>query len=265
MPPQGRLGDKSQVPLDAHGCPACPHPAIGPAIIGSPDVAVNKRPALRVGDRGIHAACCCTNTWEAKTGSQTVFFNGKAAHRLGDTDQHCGGIGRLVEGSANVITDGGTSAGGGAGSRSGGSGAGGGGASGAGTGGAAAAAGGGGGAAGGGTAAEGGRGRGEGRGAEAGAGGGSATATTGTGADGVTQPEERIDPHRIEIAVVNALEQPAIGVFYEIRLPDGSSRTGTTDGSGMIEISDIAHPGDCSIGFPDIDAQAPKSGEGGPS
>ena len=64
MPPQGRLGDKSNVPVDAHGCPACPHPAVGPAIVGSPDVMVNKRPALRVGDKGIHAACCGPNTWE---------------------------------------------------------------------------------------------------------------------------------------------------------------------------------------------------------
>ena len=33
MPGQCRLGDKSNVPADAHGCPACPHPAVGPAII----------------------------------------------------------------------------------------------------------------------------------------------------------------------------------------------------------------------------------------
>ena len=48
-PGQARLGDKSQVPADAHGCPACPHPAVGPAIAGSPDVMVNgPSPSLRI-------------------------------------------------------------------------------------------------------------------------------------------------------------------------------------------------------------------------
>src|SRR5262245_20021282 len=49
-----RLGDKAQVPLDAHGCPACPHPGVGPAIAGSPDVNTNRRPAIRLDDPGIH-------------------------------------------------------------------------------------------------------------------------------------------------------------------------------------------------------------------
>ena len=35
-----------------------PHPAIGPAISGSPDVLINGRPALRIDDIGVHAACC---------------------------------------------------------------------------------------------------------------------------------------------------------------------------------------------------------------
>jgi uncharacterized Zn-binding protein involved in type VI secretion len=106
MPPQGRLGDKSFVPADAHGCVACPHPCTGPAIMGSPNVNVNSRPALRVGDPGIHMACCGPNTWKATAGSGTVFINNKAAHRLGDADQHCGGQGKLIEGSNNVIVGG---------------------------------------------------------------------------------------------------------------------------------------------------------------
>ena len=103
MPGQGRLGDKATVPTDAHGCPACPHTATGPAIRGSPNVNVNHRPALRVDDPGIHAACCGANTWTATTGSTSVFINGKAAHRVGDQNRHCGGTGQLVEGSQNVI------------------------------------------------------------------------------------------------------------------------------------------------------------------
>jgi uncharacterized Zn-binding protein involved in type VI secretion len=64
---------------------------------------VNGRPAVRVGDPGVHAACCGPNSWTAKAGSGTVFINGRKAHRLGDATQHCGGIGQLIEGSANVI------------------------------------------------------------------------------------------------------------------------------------------------------------------
>lgn len=103
MPPQGRLGDRSMTPADAHGCPACPHPAIGPAVCGSPDVFVNGKPALRVGDQGIHTACCGPNTWEALMGSFTVMINGKGAYRLGDMAKHCGGIGALLEGSPDVM------------------------------------------------------------------------------------------------------------------------------------------------------------------
>ena len=106
MPPQGRVGDLSSVPADAHGCPACPHPCIGPAIKGSPNVKVNKLPALRVGDNGIHAACCGPNTWTAKAGSATVFINSLKAHRQGDADTHGGGTGQLIVGSPNVIVGG---------------------------------------------------------------------------------------------------------------------------------------------------------------
>jgi uncharacterized Zn-binding protein involved in type VI secretion len=106
MPSQGRLGDKSQAPADAHGCLACPHPVIGPAIKGSPNVLVNFRPALRVGDTGIHAACCGPNMWTAVKGSATVLINNMPAHRMGDMDQHCGGVGTLIEGSPDVIVGG---------------------------------------------------------------------------------------------------------------------------------------------------------------
>ena len=106
MPNQGRVSDLSQVPADAHGCPACPHPCIGPATKGSPNVKVNGMPALRVTDSGIHAACCGPNTWVAQAGSATVFINNLKAHRMGDADTHCGGVGRLVGGSPNVVTGG---------------------------------------------------------------------------------------------------------------------------------------------------------------
>jgi uncharacterized Zn-binding protein involved in type VI secretion len=75
-------------------------------VAGSPNVNVNGRPALRVGDPGVHAACCGPNTWTATIGSGTVFINKKPAHRLNDMDTHCGGIGKMVEGSPDVITGG---------------------------------------------------------------------------------------------------------------------------------------------------------------
>jgi uncharacterized Zn-binding protein involved in type VI secretion len=103
MPPQGRVSDLAKAQADKHGCPACPHPVIGPGIQGSPDVMVNELPALRVGDPGIHMACCGPNMWNAKTGSATVFINGKAAHRKGDLTQHCGSVGELTMGSPNVL------------------------------------------------------------------------------------------------------------------------------------------------------------------
>jgi uncharacterized Zn-binding protein involved in type VI secretion len=113
MPAQGRLGDLAQVQADSHGCPSCPHPGSGPAIIGSANVNVNGLPALRVDDVGVHAVCCGQNMWTATAGSATVFINGKAAHRVGDEQRHCGGTGKLLKGSGDVFVGGSTSAGGG--------------------------------------------------------------------------------------------------------------------------------------------------------
>ena len=104
MPPQCRLGDISKVPVDAHGCPACPHTAEGPSIKGSPDVNVNSLPAMRVTDKGVHVACCGPNQWTAMVGSATVMINNLPAHRKGDMDMHCGGPGTMQTGSDNVTT-----------------------------------------------------------------------------------------------------------------------------------------------------------------
>lgn len=98
-----RLGDLGKVDADAHGCPACPHPGIGPLIAGSPDVLINNLAAARVDDPGVHAACCGPNTWNATKGSGTVLINGKGSHRKGDDQQHCGGQGKMTTGSPDVF------------------------------------------------------------------------------------------------------------------------------------------------------------------
>lgn len=247
MPGQGRLGDKANVPVDTHGCPACPHPGIGPAIQGSPDVNVNKRPALRVDDPGIHAACCGTNTWTATKGSMTVFINGKSAHRMGDQNRHCGGMGQLVEGSPNVIV-GDSGGGGGGGTQS---------------------------AASGTAAASSGRGAGTTSGSATGAAahgnsGGAATAGAGTGsspASARTAPASSapvgavsppgVEEHQLECALItsNGVDRP--GVSYQITLPDGVEKTGSSGFDGVIRLSGLTVSGQARLFLPDIDARIP--------
>lgn len=110
MPAAARLGDKAQVDADAHGCPACPHPGVGPITTGSPDVLVNGKPAARQDDLGIHAVCCGPNTFTIKRGSPTVYVNGKPFARMNDQTKHCGGSGPIIEGSPDVNIDDGAGA-----------------------------------------------------------------------------------------------------------------------------------------------------------
>lgn len=229
MPGQGRLGDKANVPLDAHGCPACPHPAIGPAIQGSPDVNVNRRPALRVGDPGIHAACCGTNTWTATKGSTTVFINGKSAHRMGDQNRHCGGMGQLVEGSPNVIVG---EPGGGGNSEFG--------------------IGGGG---------SGGLGRSSSStGADNSSGGGAGTGgqlALGSSGDpvqvGVGASAPSVDPNKtfIELELVDTDGLPVAFAGYSVTASDGTVFSGTLDADGHIYIEGVTK-GSCKMTFPDF-------------
>jgi uncharacterized Zn-binding protein involved in type VI secretion len=90
------VGSKAQCLADAHGCPACPHPTVGPITTGSPNVFVNGKPAARVGDKGIHAACCGPNTYEIVSGDPEVLINGRAAAKLRSATKHCGGDGQII-------------------------------------------------------------------------------------------------------------------------------------------------------------------------
>ena len=103
MKAAGRVGDKAKNPSDSHGCPKCSHVVEGPATSGSGDVFINGKPALRVGDKGKHSSCCGANSWTAKGGAPAVYFNGKKVHRLGDAVSHCGGKGKLIQGSGDVF------------------------------------------------------------------------------------------------------------------------------------------------------------------
>ena len=106
MPAQGRLGDKSFCSADAQAYKSCAHSVTGSIFGGSPDVLIHGKPALRVGDPGVHSGCCGPNTWVASKGSATLLINGLPAHRLGDLDAHCGGVGQLIEGGPDVFTGG---------------------------------------------------------------------------------------------------------------------------------------------------------------
>lgn len=65
---------------------------------GSPNVYVNSRQAIRVGDGGVHIACCGPQTFVAATGSPNVFCNSVPLVRELDATLHCG----LSPGSVNA-------------------------------------------------------------------------------------------------------------------------------------------------------------------
>ncbi len=90
------IGSIAHCPNDTHGCPACPHSVKGPIQSGSPNVLIDGKPAARVGDPGIHAACCGSNTFVITTGDPNVLIDGKPAARMGDQTKHCGGAGSII-------------------------------------------------------------------------------------------------------------------------------------------------------------------------
>jgi uncharacterized Zn-binding protein involved in type VI secretion len=98
-----RLGDKAQCPADAHGCPACPHPTVGPIRNGSSVVLIDGLPAARKGDFGGHAACCGPNTFVIAEGDTNVLIEGQPAAKIGSVTTHCGGTGRIIESSAGDL------------------------------------------------------------------------------------------------------------------------------------------------------------------
>lgn len=109
MPPAHRRADIGS----AHACHFPPSPATG----GSPDVYVNDRPLMRVGDSYMPHACVAGHAGPhgraLAAGSATVFINGKPAGRIGDAID-CGGNAQTGSGNVYIGDDEGTGAGGGA-------------------------------------------------------------------------------------------------------------------------------------------------------
>jgi len=105
MPRAVRVGDIGHNPSDSHGNDCCPHNVAGPVKSGSPNVFINGSPAGRITDPGVHSTCCGANTFNIAAGSPNVFVNGLKKARLGDKTAHCGGTGKLVTGSKNVIVN----------------------------------------------------------------------------------------------------------------------------------------------------------------
>ena len=96
------VGDKAFCPADAHGCPADPHVVIGPIVSGSAKVLINGKCVARVGDVGVHAACCGPNTFKITSGNPYVLIDGRRAAQMGDTTKHCGGVGKIVESTFTI-------------------------------------------------------------------------------------------------------------------------------------------------------------------
>lgn len=96
MPPAHRLGDIGS----GHACHFPPTPATG----GSPNVFVDGKPLMRVGDPYIPHGCGpCPAPPHGRAlaaGSGTVFTNGKPTGRIGDAID-CGGT--AATGSGDVI------------------------------------------------------------------------------------------------------------------------------------------------------------------
>jgi hypothetical protein len=183
--------------------------------------------------------------WTAKKGAPTVFINGKAAFRMNDLGQACGGMNKLVEGSSNVIVgdDAGSAGTGGSGGRRA-----------AGGGGATAGSGGGGGEVGSSAGSAG-------LGASGGAArnGGSDAGTSGAGSaapPAMSAPPAAAktdDEKQIEVQLLNARGEPQRNVRYEITLPDGTVKSGSSGPDGYIRISGLKQSGDAKLALPELD------------
>jgi hypothetical protein len=59
----------------------------------------------------------------------------------------------------------------------------------------------------------------------------------------------------IEIMLMDEDGQPRPGIEYQVKLPDGQTRSGKLGSGGYVRLSEIPK-GDCEISFPELDAKA---------
>ena len=95
------VGMLAKCPADGHGAPMDPITVVGPITTGSSHVLINGKPAARVGDVGVHAACSGPNTFEIVGGDENVLIDGRAAARIGSVTRHCGGMGTIIGSGSN--------------------------------------------------------------------------------------------------------------------------------------------------------------------
>lgn len=80
--------------------------------------------------------------------------------------------------------------------------------------------------------------------------GGSGSSSAGASADEDTAEDF------IEVQVVDARGRPRPSVRYELRFPDGTAASGTTDADGMLRHERLAQVGDCVLVLPDVSEAA---------
>ena len=107
MPGACRVGDLCAGNCDI-GALDCPHTYNGGTCdFGSPSVFINGKAAVRIGDTGA-TNCQHSGNFSSVEGSSTVFINGKKAARIGDgiTCNSCGQSGEHTTGSSTVYIGG---------------------------------------------------------------------------------------------------------------------------------------------------------------
>ena len=98
-----RIGDGTTGTCDK-GFDCCPHSRAGTNSSGSPNVYFNNKAAHRLGDSG-NCNCPHGGTFTSTSGSRTVFINNKPATRIGDNTvcNSCGCGGNHSAGSNNIF------------------------------------------------------------------------------------------------------------------------------------------------------------------
>jgi len=70
--------------------------------------------------------------------------------------------------------------------------------------------------------------------------------------------DDDLETHWVEIELVDEDDKPVNGARYEVKLPDGTTRTGTLPRSGVVRLTS-SKPGTCEVVFPELDKDAWKS------